>query len=106
LTGPESIDTVEHLKFKLKVKNEGLETITLVRDPSGVLSSRYRTAKFIVGSPSFVDAQPVFKGDDIKWSPTKAAELGDTIVIGPGKTADHVIDQDCKQRFQKWYITY
>lgn len=99
MTGPQTIDTLVDLKFRLKVTNNGEETITLVQDPSGILSSRYRTEKFIVGTADDKNALPHFKGIRVKWSPEKAVELDDTIVIGPGQTTHDVIDQDCEQKF-------
>jgi peptidyl-Lys metalloendopeptidase len=104
LTGPQSIGSLEDLKFHFKVTNHSNETITLVRDPSGILSSRYRTEKFIIVAPDGKKALPRFKGVKVKWSPEKAAELGDTIVIGPGQSAHSDIEQDCKQKFQKQSI--
>jgi peptidyl-Lys metalloendopeptidase len=92
---------LEDLKFQLKVANDSGETITLVRDPSGILSSRYRTEKFVIGTPDGRKAPPLFKGIKVKWSPERAAELGDTIVIGPGKTTHNIIDQDCEQTSKK-----
>ncbi|KAF8723459.1 hypothetical protein AX14_009243 [Amanita brunnescens Koide BX004] len=96
---PQTIGTLEDLKFQLKVANDSGETITLVRDPSGILSSRYRTEKFVIGTPDGRKAPPLFKGIKVKWSPERAAELGDTIVIGPGKTTHNIIDQDLSRTY-------
>ena len=95
------IGTLADLKFQFKVTNHSKETITLVRDPSGVLSSRYRTEKFIVTTANGKNAQPHFRGIKIKWSPEKAAELGDTVVIAPGQSTHSVLEHDCEQRQQK-----
>jgi peptidyl-Lys metalloendopeptidase len=98
------IGTLADLKFQFRVTNHSKETITLVRDPSGILSDRYRTEKFIVTTSNGKNAQPHFRGIRIKWSPEKAAELGDTIVIAPGQGTHSVIEHDCEQRQQKQSI--
>ena len=98
------IGTLADLKFQFRVTNHSKETITLVRDPSGILSSNYRTEKFIVTSSNGKSAQAHFRGIKIKWSPEKAAELGDTIVIAPGQSTHSAIEQDCEQKQQKQCI--
>ena len=46
----------------------------------------YYVEKFTVTTSNGKNAgQPHFRGIRIKWSPEKAAELGDTIVIAPGQ---------------------
>ena len=64
-----------------------------------------RINKFHVGG-NHLNGDPHFKGDDVKWSPKKAAEYGDTIVIEPGQSMHDIIEQDCERGFQKRSITY
>ncbi|KAF8687066.1 hypothetical protein AX14_003728 [Amanita brunnescens Koide BX004] len=106
LTGPQTIDTLEDLNFQLKVTNNGGERIFLLRDPSGVLSTRHRTEKFTVGTPDGRNVLPHFKGIKKEWSHKKAAELDNVIVIDPGQTTYDVIEQDYEYRFENQSIMY
>ena len=84
------------LQLQVTITNHGSETLTIVRDPSGVLSSTYQTPKFTISPADGKKDPPRFKGVKVKFSPQKAAELGMTVVIGPGQSTRTPIEHDCK----------
>ena len=91
--GPHAISDVADLKLTTTVTNTSDSTLTLVNDPSGVLSSNHPTERHNVVHSS--GAEPKFKGVRVKFSPEKAAELGRVTVLQPGQSV--TIDHDCEQ---------
>lgn len=89
--GPTTVQSVADLKFTAIVTNTSDESLTLVNDPSGILSSsELPTKRYEVIHSS--GAIPNFTGVMIKFSPKAAADGGAVIILAPGQssiTFDH-----------------
>lgn len=67
--------------------------MTLVNDPSGVVSSTYSTEKYDVVHTSS-GTGPGFKGVRVKFSPKQAADNGAVTTLAPGQSV--TVDHDCE----------
>ena len=88
--GPTTVQSVADLKFTAIVTNTSDESLTLVNDPSGILScSEISTKSFEVVHST--GAIPKFIGVMIKFSPKAAADGGAVTILAPGQssTFDH-----------------
>ncbi len=87
---------VKNLKLITKVINTSGQPLTLVNDPSCVLceDQKLKFQKFNVKSTSKDVKSPQFKGIHVTFSPEKAVELNNVIVLEPSieKTRTH----DCE----------
>lgn len=89
--GPTTLQSVADLKFTAIVTNTSDESLTLINDPSGILScSEIPTKRYEVVHSS--GAIPKFTGVMVKFSPKAAADRGSVTVLAPGQsssTFDH-----------------
>ncbi|CCO27676.1 deuterolysin M35 metalloprotease [Rhizoctonia solani AG-1 IB] len=82
---PESVADVENLSVTAVVKNTGTETLKLLKDPRGVLSSA-KTHTFNVANEK---GSPQFTGMFVKYSPdyvVKKNNAADFTILAPGQT--------------------
>ncbi|KAF8631709.1 hypothetical protein AX15_002236 [Amanita polypyramis BW_CC] len=88
--GPNSISDVADLKLTATITNTSDNTLTLVNDPSGILTSGHPTERYNVSHPPS-GAEPLFKGVRFKFSPQNAADLGHVTVLAPSQsvTVEH-----------------
>ncbi|KAG8728757.1 hypothetical protein FRC12_021518, partial [Ceratobasidium sp. 428] len=85
ITSPDTITDVDNLSVTTVVKNTGTETLKLLKDPRGVLSSA-KTYTFNVANEK---GSPQFTGMFIKYSPdyvVKKNNAADFAVLAPGQT--------------------
>ncbi|KAF8722341.1 hypothetical protein AX14_009873 [Amanita brunnescens Koide BX004] len=82
-TGP--VDDLAKLKIALQVINNGNEPITLVTDPSSILSAAPFTEKFSVFSTRDPNKRPKYKGILAKLSLERAATLNLSTTLRPGE---------------------
>ncbi|KAG9120167.1 hypothetical protein FRC07_004448 [Ceratobasidium sp. 392] len=84
IVSPDSVTDVENLSVTAIVKNTGTETLKLLKDPRGVLSSA-KTHTFSVVSEK---GTPQFTGMFIKYSPdyvVKKNNAADFAILAPGQ---------------------
>ena len=93
-TGP--VDDLAKLKIALQVINNGNEPITLVTDPSSILSAAPFTEKFSVFSTRDPNKRPKYKGILAKLSLERAATLNLSTTLRPGEKTS-AITHDCEQ---------
>ena len=86
--GPHSISNVADLKIITTITNTTGSTLTLVNDPSSILTTKYPTERYHIIHSSGV--KPIFKGVRIKFSPQIAANLGRVTVLQPGQSVTSV----------------
>ncbi|CEL51596.1 peptidyl-Lys metalloendopeptidase [Rhizoctonia solani AG-1 IB] len=89
LVAPESVSDVENLSVTAIVKNTGTETLKLLKDPRGVLSS-VKTHTFNVANEK---GSPEFTGLFVKYSPEAAAKTNNAAnfaILEPGQTFEIV----------------
>ncbi|KAG8748302.1 hypothetical protein FRC10_007693 [Ceratobasidium sp. 414] len=85
IASPSSVTDVENLSVTAVVKNTGTETLKLLKDPRGVLSSAKTHTFNVVGE----NGSPEFTGMFIKYSPdyvVKKNNAADFTVLAPGQT--------------------
>ncbi|KAF8322710.1 peptidyl-Lys metalloendopeptidase [Clavulina sp. PMI_390] len=83
-SGESLVNGVDNFKVVAQVANTGDETLTLLNDPSTLLTPQWATKSFHIESAEGV--VPEFKGVAVKWSAQSAAANKAVTVIEPGKT--------------------
>ncbi|KAF8627110.1 hypothetical protein AX15_004537 [Amanita polypyramis BW_CC] len=84
IDGPYTISDVADLKLTSTITNTTGNPITLVNDPSSILTSKHPTERYHVIHSSGV--KPIFRGIKIKFSPQTAADLGNVTVLQPDQS--------------------
>ncbi|CAE6412706.1 unnamed protein product [Rhizoctonia solani] len=85
IISPQSVSDVENLSVTAVIKNTGTETLKLLKDPRGVLSSA-KTHTFNVANEK---GSPEFTGLFVKYSPeavAKANNAANFAILAPGQT--------------------
>ncbi|KAK7037539.1 hypothetical protein VNI00_011031 [Paramarasmius palmivorus] len=86
VTGPQSVDGVDNLKVVASLQNTGDETLKILKDPRGVLST-LPTETF--GITDVEGVTPSFTGVKVKFVPEYAAKLEDSFtILEPGQSID------------------
>ncbi|KAK7037541.1 hypothetical protein VNI00_011033 [Paramarasmius palmivorus] len=86
VTGPESVDGVDNLKVVASLQNTGDETLKILKDPRGVLST-LPTETF--GITDVRGVTPGFTGIKVKFVPEYAATLEDSFaILEPGQSVE------------------
>ncbi|EEB91249.1 hypothetical protein MPER_10425, partial [Moniliophthora perniciosa FA553] len=86
VSGPTSVDGVDSLKVVTSLLNTGDETLKILKDPRGVLST-LPTDSFAISDVQ--GAIPKFTGVKAKFVPEYAAKLEDTFtVLEPGQSVE------------------
>ncbi|KAF8628126.1 hypothetical protein AX15_004080 [Amanita polypyramis BW_CC] len=88
--GPPTIGRLADLQLTTTITNTSESPITLVNDPSSVLTSAHATERYRVIHSSSGD-RPTFTGTRIKFSPKLAATLKDVTVLQPGESVSSLI---------------
>ncbi|KAK7037540.1 hypothetical protein VNI00_011032 [Paramarasmius palmivorus] len=84
VTGPESVDGVDNLKVVASLQNTGDETLKILKDPRGVLST-LPTETF--GITDVQGVTPGFTGIKVKFVPEYAATQEDSFtILEPGQS--------------------
>ena len=91
-SGPEAVDSVEHLKIVATVTNTGDETLKVLNDPHGPLN-KLPTDTFVITNAN--GAQPSFTGIKLKYVPKTAAGLGAFTILAPGESVVVEHDRRC-----------
>ncbi|KAG8742291.1 hypothetical protein FRC10_001715 [Ceratobasidium sp. 414] len=75
------------LKITFSIKNTGVETYKILNTPTSLLSTAFKTDKFL---PKHKDTgkKPIFKGIKLNWNADGAALAGDFFSLRPGQTAE------------------
>ncbi|TFK72455.1 zincin [Pluteus cervinus] len=91
-SGPVSVNDIVDLKVTTIIRNTGDETLTLLEDPHGALST-FPADTFVITNAN--GTSPNFTGYMIKFSPEDAAENGETITLAPGefKAVEHDLSE-------------
>lgn len=97
------MDSTDHgraknLKLTTTLINTGDDRLTLVNDPSSVLSEHAQFQKFIVASTSEDRENPRFKGLRLTFSPEIAAERGNVTSLDAGLSASLTRTHDCEDK--------
>ena len=87
--GPQSVDSVEHLKIVATVTNTGDETLKVLNDPHGPLN-KLPTDTFVITDTT--GAQPSFTGIKLKYVPKTAVALEAYSILAPGESV--VVEHD------------
>ncbi|KAK7037542.1 hypothetical protein VNI00_011034 [Paramarasmius palmivorus] len=86
ITGPKNVDGVKDLKVVASLQNTGDETLKILKDPRGVLST-LPTETF--GITDVQGVTPSFKGVKVKFVPEHAAKLEDSFaILEPGQSIE------------------
>ena len=88
-SGPEAVDSVEHLKIVATVTNTGDETLKVLNDPRRPLN-KLPTDTFVITDAT--GAQPSFTGIKVKYVPKIAATLEAYSILAPGESM--VVEHD------------
>ncbi|KAF9469757.1 deuterolysin M35 metalloprotease [Collybia nuda] len=83
VAGPESVNGVENLKVVATITNTGDQTLKILNDPRGPLSTMPADTFDITDSNG---ARPTFTGIKVKYSPEAAAAAGAFTVLAPGQS--------------------
>ena len=81
--GPQSVDSVEHLKIVATVTNTGDETLKVLNDPHGPLN-KLPTDTFVITDAT--GAQPSFTGIKLKYVPKTAVAVEAYSILAPGES--------------------
>jgi peptidyl-Lys metalloendopeptidase len=90
--GPESVNGVENLKVVATVTNTGDQTLKVLNDPRGPLSTLPANTFDITDSAG---ARPAFTGIRVKYSPEAAAAAGAFTTLAPGQSV--VVEHNRRQ---------
>ncbi|TFK72454.1 zincin [Pluteus cervinus] len=92
VTGPVAVDDIADLKVTTTIRNTGDESLTLIVDPRGPIST-FLADTFIITNANGIS--PSFTGYMIKFSPEDAVENGGTITLAPGefKAVEHDLSE-------------
>jgi peptidyl-Lys metalloendopeptidase len=96
VSAPQNVAGVDSLKVVTTVTNSGTETLKLVNDPNGPLST------FPANTFAITDAagkSPKFTGAKVKFSPTYAASVNDVTVLVPGQSVEVTHDLEHNYNF-------
>ncbi|KAF5316045.1 hypothetical protein D9619_006759 [Psilocybe cf. subviscida] len=83
VSGPTEVDGVENMQVVVTVTNTGNETLKILNDPRGPLSTR-PTNTFSITDAS--GAKPAFTGIKLKYVPKTAVAVGAFTILAPGKS--------------------
>jgi len=93
--GPANVRDLAKLKIKTSVTNIGAAPITLITEPSSILSKQALAEKFTIFSSSDRDKRPTYRGILAKMvSQERAISLNFLQDLQPGKSI--VIVHDCE----------
>jgi peptidyl-Lys metalloendopeptidase len=94
ISGPKTVEGIENLKLVATVNNTGDETLKLLNDPRGLLSTM-PTRKFIIRNAA--GEEPLFTGAMVKYVPADHAAVAkdkeDFTVLAPGESVS--VEHDC-----------
>ncbi|KAK7016380.1 hypothetical protein VNI00_018921 [Paramarasmius palmivorus] len=86
VSSPENVDGIKNLKVVASLQNTGDETLKILKDPRGVLSTLPTEA---FGITDIQGVTPSFNGVKLKFVPEHAAKLEESIVVlEPGKSIE------------------
>ncbi len=94
--GPASVRDLAKLKIKTLVTNIGTAPITLITDPSSILSKQAFAEKFTIFSSSDRGKRPTYRGILAKISQERAISLNFVQDLEPGQSSLAVV-HDCER---------